>query len=446
MKQKNSIITRKIEIVPLGEKEEIVRVWNYVRLLQNQVFKAANTVVNHQYFNELFRDRILKANEDIEKKSDARKEAQKYYGTSEQNTTYRILRESFPDLPSSITASLNNQIKKYFDKEVWEVKTGQRSLRTYKKGLPIPFMKSSLNFTREQNFINFKWFNKTFFGLKFGRDKSNNREIINRIIEGVYDYGDSSIQIKDRKMFLLLSVKIPRQKHKLNNDLCVGVDLGVNVPASCALSKGLCRTTIGSRETFLNERLKIQAQRKNRQKILKFAKGGKGRTKKLKGLEKIKQKERNFTTTYNHKISKAVVDFALRNKAAVIKLEFLEGYGENETNSFILRNWSYYQLQNFIQYKAQKHNIKTVFIDPYETSKRCHCCGEIGERPKQDSFYCVNSECKQYKERQFADYNAAVNIARSTKIVTKKEECQYHILQAEKRKKAKEKNKKLALS
>ena len=41
-----------------------------------------------------------------------------------------------------------------------------------------------------------------------------------------------------------------------------------------------------------------------------MVKGGKGRNKKLQALDRIKDKERNFVKTYNHMISKNIVEFA----------------------------------------------------------------------------------------------------------------------------------------
>ncbi|RHW66437.1 hypothetical protein DZC34_02565 [Clostridium botulinum] len=51
----------------------------------------------------------------------------------------------------------------------------------------------------------------------------------------------------------------------------------------------------------------------------------------------------------------------------------------------MLRNWSYYQLQNFIEYKAERVGIKVKYIDPYHTSQTCSECGnyEEGQRVKK---------------------------------------------------------------
>jgi putative transposase len=185
----------------------------------------------------------------------------------------------------------------------------------------------------------------------------------------------------------------------------------------------------------LKERTQMQARYQRLQKALKITNGGHGRTKKLKALEALQEKEQNFAKTYNHNISHQIVKFAVDNKASVIKLELLEGIAREEKNRFLLRNWSYYQLQTMIQYKAQKYGIEVMFIDPYHTSQTCAVCGhyEPNQRLEQAIFVCKNEQCKQVGVQTNADYNGALNIAKSKQFVTTKEECQYYMLSQKKK-------------
>lgn len=98
----------------------------------------------------------------------------------------------------------------------------------------------------------------------------------------------------------------------------------------------------------------------------------------------------------------------MANKAKYINMEDLSGYNSNE---FILRNWSYYQLQQDITYKAKMNNIECRLINPYHTSQICSKCGhwEEGQRDRQDHF-----KCKACGYETNADFNASRNIALST--------------------------------
>jgi putative transposase len=110
-------------------------------------------------------------------------------------------------------------------------------------------------------------------------------------------------------------------------------------------------------------------------------------------------------------VSKQIVDFAKDNNAKYINIENLKGF---DSSQYILRNWSYYQLQQFIEYKAKKYGIEVRKVNPYHTSQICSKCGhwEEGQRDRQDHFLC--KECG-YEVN--ADFNASRNIAKSTNFV-----------------------------
>ena len=151
----------------------------------------------------------------------------------------------------------------------------------------------------------------------------------------------------------------------------------------------------------------MQSERRRLQKSMKYSKGGHGRKAKCKHLDNLKERERNFVKSYNHYVSKQVIDFAVKNKAKYINIEDLSGY---DSNDFILRNWSFYELQQFIIYKAKKYGIEVRKINPYHTSQICSVCGhwEEGQRDSQEHF-----KCKACGHEENADFNAAKNIAKS---------------------------------
>ncbi len=476
--------TRKIQL--LVNPPDINEKWAKIRKMEADTFRGANLIMSNQYFNDTFRERIVfndkklaaerkKLDNEISKiqaqvkeknlsekvkktkkerlkklylqkknlDKKAREKAEIFYTTGEKNSTYKLLGEHYPELPSYVKAALNNLVANKYKQEVFDVKTGKRALSSFRKGFPIPFMKSAMRFEKSGNQILLHWVDGITFTLNFGRDLSNNRSIIDKILNKEYKYSDSSIKIEGKKLFLLLVVDIPARKAELDKNIAVGVDLGLAIPAYCALSEGYPRLAIGNRNDFLRVRTQMQNRKKALQKSLILTSEGRGRAKKLKALEKLKKKERNFVHTYNHMVSKRVVEFARKNNAGVIKLELLEGYGRDDNGKpkkgdFVLRNWSYFELQKLIEEKAAFNGIKVVYIDPYHTSQTCSFCGhyEEGQRISQSRFLCKNPECsnkdKGNDNKEInADYNAARNIAKSIKIVTSKEECTFYLQKAE---------------
>lgn len=253
--------------------------------------------------------------------------------------------------------------------------------------------------------------------LGHGKNRDELKATLLKVYSGEYQYCGSSIQISKNKIILNLSMKIPKIETELDENTTVGVDLGIAVPAMCALNNDMYkRLAIGSADDFLRVRTKHQEQRRRLQKSLKNSNGGHGRKKKLKPLDRMDKAEAHFVETYCHMVSKRVVEFAVKNRAKYINIENLNGYDSSE---FILRNWSFYKLQQYITYKAERYGIRVRKVNPCFTSQICSVCGnwEPDQRKTQATFECANEECASHDKYKYgfnADFNAARNIAMST--------------------------------
>ena len=74
--------------------------------------------------------------------------------------------------------------------------------------------------------------------------------------------------------------------------------------------------------------------------------------------------------------------------------------------NYWISNWSFFQLQSFIQYKAEMKGIMVERVKPHFTSQLCHKCGKLGSR----SFACF--ACSHCGLSNFnADLNASRNLA-----------------------------------
>ena len=291
------------------------------------------------------------------------------------------------------------------------------------------------HFIKEEG-IYLNWFKEILFRLEFGKDASNNRCIVERLIESDkqqkgkgedYVANNSSIKLvkngKNTRIFLLLSIDIPAKKQVLDKEVVLGVDLGIKCPLYLAINKNdNFKMQIGDIEHFHNQRTMFQKRFKSLQKLI-CTQGAHGRKKKLEPLEKLKEKERNWVHTQNHVYSREVIKQALKQNAGTIHMESLKDFGKGKDGyvkdeyKYLLRYWSYYELQSMIEYKAKLEGIEVKYIDPAYTSQTCSYCGERGERKKQEEFICTNPQCKRRGEKINADFNAARNIAMSKKIV-----------------------------
>jgi IS605 OrfB family transposase len=132
-------------------------------------------------------------------------------------------------------------------------------------------------------------------------------------------------------------------------------------------------------------------------------------------LRRLAGKQARFQRDTNHRIAKRVVRKA-QGTSRAIAVEDLTGMRARTTVSRRQRarhaNWSFYQLRQFIEYKAQQVGVRVIPVDPRHTSQTCPVCGHVARanRRAQALFSCL--ACGYSAP---ADYNAAQNIrARAT--------------------------------
>ena len=294
--------------------------------------------------------------------------------------------------------------------------------------------------------IKYNFVNDIHFKLVFGslRRSYELRSIFDRIRTGECLICGSTIEINSKnKIMLNLSYEEAPiyEKPELDENIVVGVDLGMAIPAVCSLNvDDSIYKYIGDKHELDYIKQGIQAQRRSHQRNAIMNMGGHGRKRKLENLDKLRQRERNTTRTHNQVYAKQIVDFALKHNAKYINLENLKGFSKSHKSSLVLRNWCYYELQQYIEIAASKYGIKVRYIDPMNTSRTCSVCGTVTDdddikngvgRVSQDEFICKDPNCpshtlytkgpKGHKVPYFnADRNASRNIAMSTNFNTKK--------------------------
>ncbi|MGY2974760.1 RNA-guided endonuclease InsQ/TnpB family protein [Thermostichus sp. MS-CIW-37] len=116
-------------------------------------------------------------------------------------------------------------------------------------------------------------------------------------------------------------------------------------------------------------------------------------------LQRLSGKERRFQsrqrcvakTWVNHRISKAIVSRAKATNSA-IALEDLTGIRErvnqqprSKTERRRANSWAFYQLRQFLEYKARAAGVSLILVLPAYTSQTCHRCLHI--HPEQGKSY-----------------------------------------------------------
>jgi len=210
--------------------------------------------------------------------------------------------------------------------------------------------------------------------------------------------GESDLVFQNGKWFLLAVCEVDDPPLKEVEGF-LGVDLGLVQLATD--SEGNSYT--GAACMALRRRVA-----KHRRKLQK-----RGTKNAKRSLVKFNRRQSRYSSWLNHNISKRIVQTASATQKA-IAVEDLGGIRERASAMrkemrWQIGNWSFFQLQSFLGYKARAAGILFVSVPAPYTSQTCSRCGHCARanRKSQSEFFCEQC-CFQAN----ADFNAAINIAR----------------------------------
>ena len=200
--------------------------------------------------------------------------------------------------------------------------------------------------------------------------------------------GTLRITKKSGKWIVQVAVDVPEKQNNGKN--IMGVDLGLKVPAVAVTSNGKTKF-------FGNGRQNKYIRRKYKSLRQKLSKA-----KKLKKIKQIGKKEQRWMKDQDHKISRQIVNFAVKNNVSVIRLENLKNIRnttrtsrKNEKN---LHTWSFYRLTKYIEYKAKLEGIKVEYVNPEHTSQKCPHCG-ILNKARDRRYICKSCGYTTHRDR-----------------------------------------------
>lgn len=251
------------------------------------------------------------------------------------------------------------------------------------------------------------------------------KSIFKRLMDKSYKLGTAQVSYNQRKRKWMIAISYTFNKEKdtiyLDNNKVMGIDLGiVNVVAMSIYDnakeqyiKMSWKDRLISGTELISYRQKLESRRKNLSIASKWASSnrcGHGYKNRMRAVNKQGDKFNRFKDTFNHKISRYIVKMALKYHAGIIQMEDLSGFS-NEQSENLLKNWSYYDLQEKIIYKAKENGIEVILIDPKYTSKRCSECGNIDDKNRDCKKDQEHFKCTACNYTDNADINASKNIA-----------------------------------
>ncbi|GAA4906143.1 hypothetical protein [Mucilaginibacter defluvii] len=357
------VTTRKIQLIINSEDpQEVQRIFTTLYQWQYACFRAANYIFTHYYMQERLKD-FFYLSEGIKLKLDnVLKDENGMLNTSRQNTVYKVLSQHFKGtLPLRVLTTLNTQLYKYFTAEKDYYIKGERPVRNYQRNIPIPFSAGDLvklHLTEDGKNYSFSLFKQPFRTyLGNGHDKF---ELLQQVLNGQVKLCASALQLYKKKIYLLLTTdQAISPVQTIDPDVVAEASLGIDHPLVLTIQRE--RFIIGNREEFLYQRLAIQAAMNRVQQTTGTARGGHGRARKMKALDRFSKAEYDYVQQKLHVYSRRLIDHCVDNGAGTLLLTHQQDKeAAAKEDAFLLRNWSYHSFKEKIMYKAAKAGILVI--------------------------------------------------------------------------------------
>lgn len=208
-------------------------------------------------------------------------------------------------------------------------------------------------------------------------------------LDGSYDLGTAKlIELKGLWYLHIPITKAVEDFQKENVRHVVGIDRGLRFLTVSYDEQG--KTEFVSGRKIATKRHKFQEVRKQLQ-----SKGTKSAKRRLKA---ISGRENRWMSDVNHQISKTLVE--KYGKDTLFVLEDLTGVSFEDSNlsriakqNYDLRSWSFYQLEQFLTYKAHENRSEVLKVSARYTSQRCPKCGTIHKENRDHHRHLYSCQC-----------------------------------------------------
>ena len=208
-------------------------------------------------------------------------------------------------------------------------------------------------------------------------------------LDGSYQLGTAKlIELRGLWYLHIPVTKAVEDFQKENVRHVVGIDRGLRFLAVSYDEQG--KTEFVSGKKIATKRHKFQEVRRQLQ-----SKGTKSAKRKLKA---VSGRENRWMSDVNHQLSKTLVQ--KYGKDTLFVLEDLTGVSFEESNlsrttkqNYDLRSWSFYQLEQFLTYKAHENRSEVLKVSAKYTSQRCPKCGTIRKANRDHHKHLYSCQC-----------------------------------------------------
>ncbi len=308
-------------------------------------------------------------------------------GVTLHHATYKNLKELYPSLPSNVLIQARVKATETLKSVFALKKKGKKVSQPISKSCPIRYNTRTMKLDWNKQIISLS----TVEGRKkftFQVPKYAHKYIGNKLATADLSYKNGRFQLN-----VVLDIPTP-----VFADLrkTVGVDMGIT------------RVAVASNNRFFGE--KRWKELENKTFRLKRKLQAKGTKSAKRHLKKLSGKQLRRRTDHDHVVSKRIVQSC--EQGTTIVIENLTNIRQTAKQRRGKQNrefhgWSFARLRSFLEYKAEEQGIKTVAVDPRNTSKMCSKCGCVYRHNRKSQSRFV---CKDCSFELNADLNASRNI------------------------------------
>lgn len=230
-------------------------------------------------------------------------------------------------------------------------------------------------------------------------------ENFRQYFDGTWSFGTGKVVSLNGNWYLHIPMTktVPDNTAETEPAHVVGIDRGLRFLVTAYDEKGHTMFISGQdvlkkRDSFAETRARLQA---------------KGTKSAKRVLKRISGRENRWMSDVNHQISKTLVDRYGENTLFV--LEDLTGVSFEEKNlsrdaksSRDLRSWTFYQLEQYLTYKASAAKGSVIKVKADYTSQRCPKCGRIHKANRHHDIH--EYVCDSCGYRSNDDRIGAMNI------------------------------------
>lgn len=341
--------------------------------IQYRSAKISNRIMSYLYANKQ-QEFIMQDN------GGSIKTENELYGKSLSGYLYDKMKDELPSLYTANIGQLRSFIENQFSKDIKKgLLKGSISLTNFKRDMPIYLHNKSYRFTETDKGVGieislFSREKTKVLGMKNGkvsflvpRLNKHQKTIINQIISNEYKQGSADLIYDTKKKKWMIAVSFSFKPKECTGQNTLIVRLGTDVLLRLCVIDGKTKTLqkMDKYDDFVPGLEELQSVQKkmfamkqsygNATRIASANNYGKGYKKRAAKILELGKKESRFRDTFNHKISRYVVEIAKRYDCGLIELE---DFSKTENAAF--KDWVYYDLESKITYKAEEEGIKTI--------------------------------------------------------------------------------------